>query len=219
MRPFRIVLADDHVLFRQGIRNILERRPELAVVAEAGDGLELLEMMKKIGADLVIMDISMPHLRGLEALREIRKSHPDLRVLFLTMHKELEYMRAAIQAGAEGYLLKEDADTDLFKAIESIRKGGRYLSPLLSSSAAYELLRGRVTGKTKSAPDDLTLREREVLTLIAEGTSSREIATRLFISPRTVEHHRENMMRKLNVRSTAQLVKYAITRGYVPATD
>ncbi len=214
MKPLRIVLADDHVMFRQGIRNILGSRGDLVVVGEASDGLELLDIVKKIEADLVIMDISMPHLRGLEAAREIKKLNPRLRVLLLTMHKEMEYVYASIQAGAEGYLLKEDADTELFKAIGKIRQGGYYLSPLLSSSAAHELIQRRLSGPAGSIPEELTLREREVLTLLAEGKSSKEIAARLFISARTAEHHRANIMRKLDVHNTAQLVKYAIQKGY-----
>jgi DNA-binding NarL/FixJ family response regulator len=213
MKPFRIVLADDHVMFRQGIRNILGSRKDLAVVAEAGDGLALLDILKKTEADLVIVDISMPHLRGLEAAREIKKLDPRLRVLMLTMHKELEYVSAAIQAGAEGYLLKEDADTELFEAIETIRHGGCYLSPLLASSATHELIRRRA-GQDGAAAEELTLREREVLTLIAEGASNKEIAARLFISTRTAEHHRANIMRKLGIHNTAQLIKYAFQNGY-----
>ena len=214
MKPLRIVLADDHVMFRQGIRNILGSRKDLEVVAEAGDGLELLDVLKRTEADLIIMDISMPHLRGLEATREIKKLNPRLRVLLLTMHKEMEYVSAAIQAGAEGYLLKEDADTELFQAIGRIREGSSYLSPLLASSAAHELIRRRLSGQDGTAPEQLTLREREVLTLVAEGISSKEIAARLFISTRTAEHHRANIIRKLNVHSAAQLIKYAIQKGY-----
>lgn len=214
MKPFRIVLADDHVMFRQGIRNILGTRGDLAVVAEVGDGMELLDVLKRVEADLVIMDISMPHLRGLEAAREVKKINPRVRLLLLTMHKELEYVYASVQAGAEGYLLKEDADTELFEAIGRIRQGGNYLSPLLSNSAAHELLQRRVSGLAGTIPEELTLREREVLTLIAEGKSSKEIAALMFISARTAEHHRANIMRKLNVHNTAQLVKYAIQKGY-----
>ena len=156
----------------------------------------------------------MPHLRGLEAAREIKKLNPRLRILLLTMHKEMEYVYASIQAGVEGYLLKEDADTELFEAIGRIREGGHYLSPLLSSSAAHELFKHRLSGLDGAIPEELTLREREVLTLIAEGKSSREIATRLFISARTAEHHRANIMRKLSFHNTAQLIRYAIRKGY-----
>jgi DNA-binding NarL/FixJ family response regulator len=217
--PYRIVLADDHAMFRQGIKNILEGAEDLEVVGEAGDGLNLLELLKKVTPDLVILDISMPNLRGLEATREIKKIAPDVRVLILTMHRDKEYVYHAISTGAEGYLLKEDADTELFAAVDSIRQGKYYISPLLSGELAHELLQTPHKGQANLRSDPLTLREREVLKLIAEGISNKEIAELLFISIRTVENHRANIMRKLKIRQTANLVKYAIRKGYTtPST-
>ena len=216
--PYRIVLADDHVMFRQGIKNILERAEDLKVAGEAGDGLELLELLKKTTQDMVILDISMPKLRGLEATREIKVISPDVKVLILTMHKNKEYVYYAISAGAEGYLLKEDADTELFTAIEKIRQGGHYISPLLSGEVTHELIQTSRNGKLTPQYDPLTIREREVLKLIAEGITNKEIANLLFISIRTAERHRANIMEKLNIRQTANLIKYAIHRGYTSAT-
>ncbi len=218
MSPYRIVLADDHVLFRQGIKNILEGAKALEVIGEASDGLKLLELLKKVTPDMVILDISMPNLRGIEATREIKTISPDMKVLILTMHRDKEYVYHAIAAGAEGYLLKEDADTELFAAVEKIRQGEHYISPLLSGQLTHELIQASHKGQATSPSDPLTLREREVLKLIAEGISNKEIADLLFISIRTVENHRANIMQKLNIRQTANLVKYAIRKGYTSSS-
>jgi DNA-binding NarL/FixJ family response regulator len=212
--PFRIVVADDHVIFRQGIKRIIEPVEGLLIVGEAGDGLELLELLKNTRPDLVIMDISMPNLRGLEAAREIKAIHPDLKVLFLTMHREKEYLHHAISAGAEGYILKEDADTELFSAIETIRRGGTYISPLLSLQLTDLLVQRYRSPGADPGLDPLTTREKEIVKLIAEGNSGTEIARLLFISVRTVQHHRANILRKLNIKKTADLIKYAISKGY-----
>jgi DNA-binding NarL/FixJ family response regulator len=214
MRPYRIILADDHMMFRSGIRKILEKDGSLSLVGETGDGLELLKLVNRRDPDLVVLDISMPNMRGLEAVREIKQTRPGVKVLMLTMHRDKEYVYSAISAGAEGYLLKEDADTELFVAVEAIRGGGHYLSPLLSGAVARDLVRKSDAGQQEASCADLTLREREVLKLIAEGRTSKEIADLLYISPRTVEHHRANMMKKLNIKHTAALVRYAIRNGY-----
>jgi DNA-binding NarL/FixJ family response regulator len=218
VNPYRIVLADDHVMFRQGIKNILEGAEDLEVVGEASDGLKLLELLKKVTADMVILDISMPNLRGLEATREIKIISPDMKVLILTMHRDKEYVHSAISAGAEGYLLKEDADTELFAAVEKIRQEGYYISPLLSGELTHELIQASQKGQLTPPSDPLTLREREVLKLIAEGSSNKEIADLLCISIRTVEHHRASIMEKLNIKQTANLIKYAIRKGYTSPT-
>ena len=217
MNSYRIVLADDHVMFRKGIKNILEGAADLEVAGEAGDGLELLEIIKKATPDMVILDVAMPSLRGLEAAREIKIISPKVKVLILTMHRDKEYVYYAISAGAEGYLLKEDADTELFKAIEKIRSGGYYISPLLSGELTHDLIQAHHKGQLPP-PESLTVREREVLKLIAEGVKNKEIADLLFISVRTVEHHRANIMRKMNIKKTANLIKYATCEGYTSST-
>jgi DNA-binding NarL/FixJ family response regulator len=219
MSPYRIILADDHVMFRKGIMSILEKNQDFVVVGEAGDGLELLELLKNVTADMVILDISMPHLRGIEATEEIKMISEDVKVLILSMHKDKEYVRSAISVGAEGYLIKEDADTELFTAIEKIRQEGRYLSPLLLDELTDKLFEMNKRGRLLQEDEHLTTREREVLKLIAEGLSNKDIADRLFVSVRTVEHHRAHIMRKLNIKSTASLVKYAIRKGYTSSTS
>jgi DNA-binding NarL/FixJ family response regulator len=213
--PFTIVLADDHVMFRRGVRQLIQGLPAVEVVGEASDGLELLALLKKTRPHLAIMDISMPQLRGLEAIREIKAIDPGVKVLILTMHKDRDYLAEALTAGAAGYLLKEDADTELHAAIDTLRKGGTYVSPLLSSQLT-DLFKekSRAAGKPALPREALTVREREIIKLIAEGRSSKEIGDLLFISTRTVQHHRANLMRKLDLKRTADLVRYAIQRGY-----
>lgn len=213
---YRIVLADDHAMFRRGVKRIIQENAELEVVGEAADGLQLLEIIKHAPPDMVIADVSMPNLRGLEATREIKMAFPEVRVIILTMHKDKEYLYHALSAGAEGYLLKEDADIELFSAINAIRQGGTYISRLLAPQLTdifMERQRGQ-EGQGKLPSELLTTREREIIKLIAEGKSSKEIAGLLYISSRTVQHHRANIMRKLNFKKTADLVKYAIQKGY-----
>ena len=218
--PFKILLADDHVMFRRGVRSLIQGMENVEVVGEAGDGLELLRLMKDIHPHLVIMDISMPNLRGLEATREIKSLDPGVKVLILSMHKEREYLYHALTAGAEGYLLKEDADGELIAAIETLRRGGTFISPLLSNQMADIFVdQFQTGGEPRIATEDpLTIREREIVKLIAEGKSSKEIGELLFISSRTVQHHRANIMRKLNLKKTADLIKFAIQKGYVMAS-
>jgi DNA-binding NarL/FixJ family response regulator len=214
-KPFNILLADDHVMFRRGVRRIIQGIGDVEVVGEASDGFELLELLKKTNPNLVILDISMPSLRGLEATREIKIINPEVKVLILTMHKDREYLCHAFSAGAEGYILKEDADSELLAAIETLRKGGTYISPLLSPQLADLFAEQAQPDRKPGIPGEpLTVREREIVKLIAEGKSSREIGRLLFISSRTVQHHRANIMRKLNIKKTADLVKYAIQKGY-----
>jgi len=215
MKPYRIIIADDHALFRQGLKRILEDIPGTEVIGEAKDGLELLKVLQGSGAQMVILDISMPNLRGLEAIHEIKAKDPRLKVLMLTMHKDKAYFYQAISEGADGYLLKEDADAELYSAIEKIRQDKIYISPFLSDAFAEELAdRGLKDFKTLGEGDALTAREREILKLIAEGRSNKEIGDLLFISARTVERHRANIMDKLKLKNTAELVKYAIQKGY-----
>ena len=213
MLPYRIVLADDHVMFRQGIKRIMEGTEGLEVVGEVGDGFELLELLKELETDIVLLDISMPNIRGIEATKEIKSLYPQVKVLILTMHKKKEYLYHAFMAGARGYLLKEDSDVELLAAIERIRKGGFYVTRHLAGELAEDTSLIH-KGSIQIPSEPLTMREREVLTLVAEGKSNREIAGLLYISIRTVDSHRANIMRKLSLKSTAEIVKYAILKGY-----
>jgi DNA-binding NarL/FixJ family response regulator len=218
--PYKILLADDHVMFRRGVLRIIQGLDDVEVVGEASDGLELLRLLKDLDPNLVIMDISMPNLRGLEATREIKSVDPRVKVLILTMHKDRDYLYHALTAGAEGYLLKEDADGELISAIQTLRKGGTFISSPAQPNGRHLVDKMRPGGETLATPEEtLTVREREVIKLIAEGKSSKEIGKLLYISSRTVQHHRANIMRKLGLKKTADLVKYAIQKGYILAAD
>ena len=207
MGPYDVVLVDDHTMFREGVRKIIEKIEDVRISGEADDGLELLELLKDSSPDLVILDISMPNIRGLEAMREIKRTYPQTRILVLTMHKKKEFIRQVLEDGADGFLSKEDASSELIRAMTTIKQGGKYYSPLLSniiSSLFWENEKKEV----------LTMREREILKLLAAGKKSKEIAEALFISPHTVRRHRENIMEKLKVRTLADLIKYAIEGDY-----
>ena len=190
---------------------------DLQVVGEAGDGLELLELLKTLGADLVILDISMPKMPGIEVAKEIKRSYPRVKVLILTMHKMKEYLNDAIAAGVDGYLLKEDLAKELGSAISKIRQGMTYISTLLSNEMTSLFVQSRRVVPQRPA-EPLTLREIEIIKLIAEGKSSREIADLLFLSFRTIQNHRTRIMRKLNLKKNTDLVKYAIQMGFIPAS-
>ena len=213
MNAYRIILADDHVMMREGIKNMIDAVPGLAVTGEAGNGLQLLKMLKKSLPDMVILDISMPGLRGIEAAREIHTLYPDVHVLMLSMHKSEEFLSMALAAGAKGYLLKEDSGDELLQAIDQIRKGETYLSRKLASAFPSAIL-SICQGTHKAVPDPLTSRERQVLQMIAEGNTDRQISDLLCISVRTVHRHHANIRSKLNLKRTADLVKYAIAQGY-----
>lgn len=214
MKPSRVVVADDHVLFRQGMKKLLEEMPGVEVIGEAGDGLELLNLLKELNADIVLVDISMPNIRGIEAAHEIRSLYPGTKVLILTMHRGKEYLYHAISAGAHGYLLKEDSDIELLSAIEAIRNGGVYVSQGLSGEMVGDLSR-LVQGKVKGVGESLSNRETEVMKLISEGKTNIEIGELLSISPRTVETHRAHILEKLKLKGTADIVRYAIENGLV----
>jgi DNA-binding NarL/FixJ family response regulator len=208
MHPVNIVIADDHVMFRQGIRRIIDQVKDVNIVGEVGDGLELLELLKRAHPDLIILDISMPNLRGLEAAREIKKLYPKMKILILTMHKKKELIRQALADGVEGFLLKEEPGSELIRAVEAVRHGEKYLSPKMST-----MLVSLALGKVKD--DILSTREREILKLLAEGKTAHEIAESLYISVFTVRRHRHNIMKKLNIQRMADLVKYAISQDYI----
>jgi DNA-binding NarL/FixJ family response regulator len=174
-----------------------------------------MNLLKRVTPNLVFLDISMPELRGIEAIAEVKRLHPNVKILILTMHNDADYLFQAISAGADGYLLKEDAERDLFTAIDSVRSGGIYLSSLLAAESMQDWAELRRGTRQPFARESLTVRERQILKLIAEGKTSKQIGDLLFISYRTVERHRANMMTKLSLTKTADLIRYAIQKGYI----
>ena len=205
----RIVLADDHVLVRQSLRSLLERE-KFQVVAEASDGQEVIRLAETHQPDIAVIDISMPTLNGIDAARELARSCPKTKVILLTQHEEEQYIHAALRARVKGYVLKSQVASDLTHAIQGVSKGGAYLSPGVSQ-AVVEAYRSR----SEDASDPLSGRERQVLQLIAEGRSTKDVASLLGISVKTAESHRSRLMQKLDIHETASLVRYAVRRGLV----
>jgi len=210
---YKIVIAEDHTILREGLRAILALHDEFEVVGEAKDGFEAIKSVGKCSPDIILMDLSMPKMSGLDAIVEIKKRYPGTKILTLTVHKTEEYILATLQAGADGYMLKDDSHEELAVAIRSILSEKPYLSPGISGRVIEGYLEGR--RNVKSTLDILTQREREVLKLIAEGYKNREIAGYLFISPKTVEKHRANLMKKLDLHSAPALISFAIKKGLV----
>lgn len=206
----KILLADDHALVRQGLRFILEAQDDMEIVGQAGNGNEAVEMAEKLKPDVVVMDVAMPGLNGVEATRRLSGSLPRTRVLALSMHKDAVYVREILRAGARGYLLKDSGDADLIAAVRAVAKGEGYISPAVSDAVLSDY-RKHVTDPL----DLLTSREREVLQLIAEGKTNKEIATDLNLSVYTVEAHRGRIMEKLNLHSTGELVRFALRNGLI----
>ncbi len=216
MTVYRILLADDHALFREGLKMVLGRRPDFIVSGEANDGLELLTMLKHGDPpDLIILDISMPKLRGIEAIREIKAINEKIRIMILTMHKDERLLCESFVAGADGYLLKENVTTELFGALDSVLRGEGHISSLMEKELKGAWMNLFRQQKVVMPDDKLSIREKEVLKMVAEGASNKEIADKLNISVRTVDHHRARIIEKLNLKSTAELIRYAISRSYI----
>lgn len=208
-----ILLADDHTILRAGLKMMLNAQPDMEVVGEAQDGRQVLQEVQRLQPDIILMDITMPDMNGIEATRQIKKLVPEVKVLVLTMHENEEYVFQALRAGASGYMLKEAADTELITALHVIRSGQFYLSPTAQSVMVGDYLQRVRSGEEKDSYSSLTEREREILKLVAEGYTNNQIAERLVISPKTVDTHRTHVMDKLNLHSRAELVKYAMRRG------
>jgi two-component system response regulator NreC len=214
----RVLLAEDHTIVRKGLRSLLDGEAGIEVIGEAEDGREAVEKVQQLLPDVVLMDIAMPGLNGLEATRQIKKRFPEVQVLILTMHANEEYIFQILRAGASGYVVKQAAPTELISAIWAAYRGDSFLSPSISKTIIQEYIRQAEAMAEKDSYDKLTNREREVLQLIAEGRSNREIAGLLHISVKTVETHRANLMDKLDIHSTAELTQYAIQKGMI-STD
>jgi len=210
MKRIRILLADDHAVVRQGFRMVLGAHPDMEIVGEAGNGREAVELAERLKPEVVVMDVSMPELNGIEATRRLAASTPHTRVLALSMHKDSVYVREILRAGARGYLLKDSVADDLVAAVRAVASGEGYLSPQVSS-AVLDDYRRHVTNPI----DLLTSREREVLQMLAEGKTNKEIAGVLNLSAYTVEAHRGRVMEKLNVHTIADLVRFAVRYGLV----
>jgi DNA-binding NarL/FixJ family response regulator len=219
MQNYKILLADDHTLVRAGIKSLLAGIPGFEVIAEADNGRDALKLVDEHRPDLVLLDIAMPELNGLEAASRIHRDHPEISVIILSMHSNEEYVLQALRAGASGYLLKDSAPTELELALRSVSRGETYLSPSISKHVVDDYLR-RVSSKNTDLPkepgvQDLTPRQREILQLIAEGNSTKEIAQKLIVSVKTIESHRIQLMERLGIRDIAGLVRYAIRMGII----
>ena len=215
MKTYNIILADDHQMFRNGIINLLKDYKEFEVVGEASNGREAVSMVEELNPDIIIVDIGMPILNGLEAVRQISAHHEQTKSLMLSMYINEEYVKQALLAGVKGYILKESAFEELVWALKAISNGEHFLSPAVCSIVIDEYLKMYPGKAQKVALDNLTAREREVLQLVAEGKSTKEISKILYISPKTVEAHRSNIGNKLKLRSMDEIRDYAIRKGYI----
>jgi DNA-binding NarL/FixJ family response regulator len=211
----RIVLADDHTILREGLRALLSADPDFEIIGEAGDGREAVRCVEKLGPDLLLMDLSMPRMIGMDAISEIKKRYPETKIIALTVHKTEEYLLSTLQAGVDGYVLKDATHDELVMAIHNVMAGKRYLSPGISEKVIEGYLEGKEDSLTASSWQKLSQREREVLKLIAEGYKNKEIAEDLCISLKTVEKHRANLMKKLDLHNAAVLTVYAVQKGLV----
>jgi len=211
----RIVIAEDHTILREGLRALISSKEDMEVVGEAGDGREAVRQVEDLMPDLILMDLSMPKMNGIEAIREIRKRIPETRILAVTVHKTEEFILEVLQAGADGYIPKDASSDELMMAIRSVLMGKQYLCPSVSRVVIEGYLESRRTPESSTPWETLTKREREILKLIAEGYKNKEIADYLCISVKTVEKHRANLMKKLDLHSAAALTAYAMERGLV----
>ncbi len=215
MKPIRILLADDHNVMRRGLRLLLESQPEFTVVAEAADGRQALEQAQATDPDVVVLDIAMPNLSGIEAAQQMIAARPGIAVVILSMHSDEGYVLRALKAGAKGYLLKDSAEGDLIDAIKAVRQGKTFFSPEISRMLVEDYVREIRTRGVEDSYELLTAREREILQLIAEGKSNKDVAARLNLSLYTVETHRRNLQDKLNLHSLAELILYAVRKRVI----
>ncbi len=211
----RVLLADDHAIVRQGVKLILTAEPDIEVVAEAEDGLRAVELARQLKPDVAVLDISMPGINGIEATRQIKAALRETAVLALTMHADDAYVFQLLKAGGSGYVLKNAAATDLVQAVRAARRGEAFLYPSVARAVVADYLKRLEVGEGRDTYDGLTEREKEILTLVAEGATNQEIAQRLYISIKTVQTHRAHIMEKLNLHDRSMLVRYAIRKGLI----
>ena len=217
MKKISVLLADDHRLLREGIRSLLEKAGDIEVVGEASDGGEAVAKAQALSPDVVLMDITMPGINGLEATRQIKSFKPNTKVLILSMHESNQYISQFLRSGASGYVLKDSAASELVGAIQAVFQGDAFLYPSIARKLLEEYMQKVQSGEESESYDGLTSREREILKMIAEGRSNKEIADTLSLSVRTVQAHRANLMAKLHMHDRTELVRYAIRKGLIPA--
>ncbi len=215
MKAIRILLADDHTVVRKGLRLLLEAQPGFNVIADAADGREAVGLAEKLVPDVVVMDVAMPILNGIEAARQITAKQPNVAVVFLSMHSDEGYVLKALKAGARGYLLKDSAEYDLINAVKAVTEGKAFFSPAISKMLVEDYVRQMRERAVEDSYELLTTREREVLQLLAEGKNNKDVANLLNLSLYTVETHRSNIFQKLNLHSGAELILYAIRKGVI----
>jgi len=215
MKKIRVLLADDHLVVRKGLRAILERQPGIEVVGEAADGREAIAQAEVLAPDVVIIDITMPHLNGIDATAQIVKRTPTVGAIILSVHSDETYILRALNAGAKGYLLKDSAETDLVKAVDTVARGKPFFSPAISEALLEDYMRFLQQRNLQDSYDLLTDREKEILQLLAEGLSNKELASILNLSVYTVETHRANLMQKLGLHNTAEIVLYAVRKKII----
>lgn len=215
MKKLRILLADDHIVMRTGLRALLERQPNLEIVGESENGREAIELVSSLRPDVVVMDVGMPVLNGIEATKTIVTQHPNVAVVILSMYVDESYIMRALKAGARGYLLKDSAPADLIGAIQAVSQNRSFFSPKVSRILAEDYVRVLKQKGAVDSYDLLTSREREILQLIAEGKANKEVAAALNISPYTVETHRSHILEKLNLHNPAELILYAVRKGLI----
>jgi RNA polymerase sigma factor (sigma-70 family) len=211
----RVLLADDHGVVRKGLRFLLERQPDMEIVGEAADGREAVRLAEASNPDIVIMDIAMPLLNGIEATAQIVKRNPAIAVIILSVHSDEDYLLSSLNAGAKGYLLKDSAEEDLVRAIQAVRKGTPFFSPEIAKTMLEDYMRFLQQRNLQDSYDLLTEREKEVLQLLAEGKSNKEVASILDVSVYTVDSHRTHLMQKLNLHNTAEIVLYAVRKKII----
>ncbi len=213
MKKIRVLVADDHTIVREGVRILLEAQPDIEVVGEASDGQEVIARLRDQQPDIILIDIAMPNLNGLEATRIVKRDYPEVQVIGLTMYESDEYFFQLLAAGASGYVLKKAASTDLLAAIRAVYAGDVFLYPSVARQLVADFVARAKSGEEQHSYDGLTAREREVLELIAKGHTNQAIADKLFISPSTVQTYRTRIMRRLNLHSRAELIQYAMRKG------
>jgi DNA-binding NarL/FixJ family response regulator len=210
----KVLLADDHVLIRHGIKKIIKANEELRVVGEASSGEELMGFLETLEVDLIILDIAMPGIGGMETLGKVKNRYPWIKILMLTMYKNKQYFYNAMAAGADGYLMKDDSDSELLVAIDKVLSGKSYISPFMAEDFADDVI-SMYRNERRSPFQELTRREKEILQLVVKGLTSKQMAEHLHLSQRTVDHHRSNLLRKFNRKNSVEMVNYAVRNGFV----